>query len=1473
MDNDSLINTTGTSSSSAYSGTSSRKTSRKKLSVEQNSKIDKTLHENVTYHHRPSIQVVIIKWLSTILLALILLGCVTESKLSVVVLSHSMNKEASDNLNMSCRLFVMLQILLLVPNGINFIRGIWAGGFRKDIPWPKKSSLILSVFVSLLESLGLALFVFVVPGLVEKPELTILSMSSVFILPIVLNIKTNLSTPGIRAWWKISVILAFILELAGIAILVYFNIKDKVETKIAILPVAVLCLSVAWLPKVQQFLLRTKETEVGNSDIETDSQDDVNGSYIRTGTVSINPNGSENGFQREVSGASNMPGTSQQEQRHQTSKQQELRSTWKLTIFMSFFKMLFTFGISLLIFNVTELNAFQNPGDYNMTNYADGWKWTKIPQQEIYYFVSNLIMGIVGYLCGYMACTACMQRLAFVLPLLLSTPLSVLLLHFDKTCNWLLITRNNENPCKDFDWSTLDTTLLFVAMATLVLAEAFTSVWLVYNNHNVVMLKEDQLFLVPMYNSPMLEQWFFLVRKNDDIRELDVDTVKKAKQSRVIICTTMYREADYEMKQLLESIQSINVAQSEGGRHFESHIFFDGAVKEKHPTEFVLQLVSLVESTFSVNARECTKTTTPYGMTLAWKLKAGPGKTGMTFKIHLKDNFKVKNKKRWSQVMYMSYVLDFLLHHMDGATDEETYILTTDADVRFTPDSVEALLDLMTRDHSVGAVCARTHPLGTGPLVWYQVFEYAIGHWFQKAAEHVLGSVLCSPGCFSVYRCKAIRDIIPQYASNVEHAFQFLTKDMGEDRWFCTLMVQSGWRIEYCAASENSTHCPEDFDEFFKQRRRWVASTLANMMLLIKEWNIIAKLNYRVSYIFLIYQSILLFATLIGPSSVILVISGGLEYAWKTGGTSSLVIQLIVCTIFTFVCLSTSSTTQLNVAKFLTFGYAVVMTAVVVGTAVQIATDFNGAEASEANFISDKIQVSTTTVYIGTMAAIFLVTGILHLREFLYLLHGVWYLLCLPAGYLILMIYSICNITDRSWGTREVKTHSVLANKKSWQDTVTNFFKSIFFCCFTQPSETKNVSVQTDSFKVRTSRATSLSEPGGDNTGVMYDVSSVVSEESLRSLGVDVQLPVITEEETSRTYSASVYAKNDCDDDDSAVDGDTVIDVKDWLPADMKSFAPNFIENGFDNTMLISGMTEKELKDIGIKRKGMKKYLMEEIKKLPDYEIQAEVPENVEQWLDIIGLKQYIKNFYKEQIKTPKDMEVLKSFGRTEIEKELKITKSGHIKRLMYAIRRLRNPTANELKIMEVKRSLMVPKTHKLVEINPAENEFWEYLRNICLLPQSTAFGLEDDLKDKLGGLRNSWLMIFAISNALWMILIFTLADQGKILAVFGSNPIGFVVLVLFGMVLIIQFIAMIVHRITTLTHFLGRAPFKTGAKYNTTWAFKDSDLRTATDDNDAERARIYAVGRAQIKLQKKLPQRREKSETTPLLAASTSTV
>jgi chitin synthase len=34
---------------------------------------------------------------------------------------------------------------------------------------------------------------------------------------------------------------------------------------------------------------------------------------------------------------------------------------------------------------------------------------------------------------------------------------------------------------------------------------------------------------------------------------------------------------------------------------------------------------------------------------------------------------------------------------------------------------------------------------------------------------------------------------------------------IGEDRWLCTLLLQEGYRVEYCAASDALTYAPETF--------------------------------------------------------------------------------------------------------------------------------------------------------------------------------------------------------------------------------------------------------------------------------------------------------------------------------------------------------------------------------------------------------------------------------------------------------------------------------------------------------------------------------------------------------------------------------------------------------------------------------------------------------------------------------------
>ena len=66
-------------------------------------------------------------------------------------------------------------------------------------------------------------------------------------------------------------------------------------------------------------------------------------------------------------------------------------------------------------------------------------------------------------------------------------------------------------------------------------------------------------------------------------------------------------------------------------------------------------------------------------------------------------------------------------------------------------------------------------------MVWYQMYEYAIGHWFQKATEHVLGCVLCCPGCFSLFRGLALLDdnVMKMYTKKVEKAYEYLQCDQG----------------------------------------------------------------------------------------------------------------------------------------------------------------------------------------------------------------------------------------------------------------------------------------------------------------------------------------------------------------------------------------------------------------------------------------------------------------------------------------------------------------------------------------------------------------------------------------------------------------------------------------------------------------------------------------------------------------------
>ena len=62
-------------------------------------------------------------------------------------------------------------------------------------------------------------------------------------------------------------------------------------------------------------------------------------------------------------------------------------------------------------------------------------------------------------------------------------------------------------------------------------------------------------------------------------------------------------------------------------------------------------------------------------------------------------------------------------------------------DVSFSYSSIEKLLDLMLRRPSVGGATCRVFAEGSGPVVWYQIYEYAIWHWLVKVGNSMFNKI------------------------------------------------------------------------------------------------------------------------------------------------------------------------------------------------------------------------------------------------------------------------------------------------------------------------------------------------------------------------------------------------------------------------------------------------------------------------------------------------------------------------------------------------------------------------------------------------------------------------------------------------------------------------------------------------------------------------------------------------------------
>ena len=491
----------------------------------------------------------------------------------------------------------------------------------------------------------------------------------------------------------------------------------------------------------------------------------------------------------------------------------------------------------------------------------------------VYVLIIQICCAFAAYVIAKFTSKVQIQTFSYALPVTLVMPICIVLLVFgcggraNDSCvfidflpNNLFFSCPNLGDFLSYTWETDMWLFIFWFVSFLWVTQ---HVWFPRSPR---LASTEQIFSTPWYEGLFIDQTLMLNRRKDgdlqlktedlppeydldmdkDLKELyetypdqdeesKMSTVRKTdKITRIYACATMWHEAPEEILEMLASLFRIDSDYSarrlsqkylgvvdQDYYEWETHIFFDDSIKrdpaknnELVINSYVKLLVEHINKAGTMHygkpmrVKPCKKYPTPYGGRLIWTL---PGKTRIV--CHLKCNEKIRHKKRWSQCMYMYYLLGHKLMELPistprkAAMSENTYLLALDGDIDFQPQAIIRLVDLMKKNRQVGAACGRIHPTGSGYIPWYQKFEYAVGHWMQKATEHVLGCVLCSPGCFSLFRGAALMDdnVMRRYTKVSCEPRHYVQYDQGEDRWLCTLLLQRGWRVEYSAASDAFT--------------------------------------------------------------------------------------------------------------------------------------------------------------------------------------------------------------------------------------------------------------------------------------------------------------------------------------------------------------------------------------------------------------------------------------------------------------------------------------------------------------------------------------------------------------------------------------------------------------------------------------------------------------------------------------------
>lgn len=175
----------------------------------------------------------------------------------------------------------------------------------------------------------------------------------------------------------------------------------------------------------------------------------------------------------------------------------------------------------------------------------------------------------------------------------------------------------------------------------------------------------------------------------------------------------------------------------------------------------------------------------------------------------------------------------------------------------------------MHHDQMIMGVCGETR-IANKRQSWVttiQVYEYFISHHLAKAFESVFGGVTCLPGCFSMFRLKARKstgddwvplitkpEIVREYSQcEVTTLHQKNLLLLGEDRFLTTCMIRTfpNRKMMFLPQAKCRTVVPDSFSVLLSQRRRWINSTIHNLMELVRVQNLCGTFCFSMQFVVL----------------------------------------------------------------------------------------------------------------------------------------------------------------------------------------------------------------------------------------------------------------------------------------------------------------------------------------------------------------------------------------------------------------------------------------------------------------------------------------------------------------------------------------------------------------------------------------------------------------------------------------------